>query len=126
MYGVEGRRVTVLVTDGAEMRRLNKEFRGIDSSTDVLSFPSPSTALEELGDVAVNIEMAQAQARVRRVRVADETAMLAVHGTLHLLGHDDVLEADRAEMVAKMNAVMRASGLPEETDWASLPHEEHA
>lgn len=126
MYGVEGRRVTVLVTDGAEMRRLNKEFRGIDSSTDVLSFPSPSTALEELGDVAVNIELAQAQARVRGVRVADETAMLAVHGTLHLLGHDDILESDRAEMVAKMNAVMRASGLPEETDWASLPHEEHA
>lgn len=114
--------VTVVLAGPGELAELNQRFRGVVGTTDVLTFPAPSRFAGLLGDVILNWEMAETQAKSRKVRPVDEAAMLAVHGTLHLLGFDDHSESDRAAMVEAMNQTMRAAGLPEDSDWSSLPH----
>ena len=76
------------------MRRLNREFRRIDRSTDVLSFPAELPGL--LGDVAIDVPYAARQARRRGHGLDREVQLLLVHGVLHLLGHDH--ETDGGEM----------------------------
>lgn len=116
--------VNILITESDEIRRLNKEFRGLDKTTDVLSFPAPEFPAGFIGDVAVNFDHAQIQAKHRKVRPVDELAMLAVHGVLHLLGYDDETESDRAKMQSRMNEVMAKCKLPTEESWTSLPYPE--
>ncbi len=118
--------VTIVISDSAELRELNQRFRQTDRTTDVLSFPAPEQVGSILGDVILNWDLAENQARTRQVRPVDEAAMLAVHGVLHLLGFDDHTESDRAAMRQAMNAAIRAAGLPEESEWESVPYpEEH-
>lgn len=116
--------VTVILAHNEHLRALNARHRGIDAPTDVLSFPALPNPLGHLGDVVVSWDFAVAQARVRGVKPIEEAAMLAVHGTLHLLGMDDQTEEDREEMVRVQNSVMAKVGLPTDTGWCSLPHEE--
>ena len=115
--------VCVVVCDAETVREANRAHRHIDEVTDVLSFPAPPNPVGHLGDVMVAWPFAVAQAKLRGVRPVDEAAMLAVHGTLHLLGYDDLTDADRSAMLARMNMVMAAAGLPVEPEWSSLPHE---
>lgn len=115
--------VCVVVCDGDAVREANRAHRDIDEVTDVLSFPAPPNPVGHLGDVMVAWPFAVAQAKLRGVRPVDEAAMLAVHGALHLLGYDDLTDADRSVMLARMNMVMAAAGLPVEPEWSSLPHE---
>lgn len=116
--------VNVLIADDEELKRLNQTFRRIDEPTDVLTFPAPPQTPGQIGDIALSLDFARKQAKIRGVRVIDEAAMLAVHGALHLLGYDDQTESDRRTMLAKMNEAMAAAGLPTEPEWASLPHGE--
>jgi probable rRNA maturation factor len=90
--------VTLLLTRDAELRRLNRRFRGLDRATDVLSFPAPAGAGEEgsIGDVAVSVDSADRQARDAGWTPAEEVEFLVLHGMLHLLGFDH--ETDRGEM----------------------------
>ncbi len=81
------------VTTDAELRRLNREFRGQDSATDVLSFPGED---EYLGDLAISRERADGQAREFGHSPSEEIRILMLHGVLHLLGFDH--ENDRGEM----------------------------
>ena len=113
--------VSVLITDNEGIRQLNKEFRNLDEATDVLTFPAPS-GIPSLGDIAISIDFASAQAKRRKVRLQDELAMLAIHGGLHLMGMDDELESNREAMVVEMNRIAKLAGIPEEEDWSSLPH----
>ena len=124
-YKVPSCHIDVLVTTDAKMRALNSEFRGIDEATDVLTFPGPSLKGAPLGDIAVSIEFAERGALSRQVPVHEELAYLAVHGGLHLLGYDDETDADRAEMVRRMNEVAVLAGLRPDEDWASQPHVPH-
>lgn len=79
------------------MRRLNREFRGQDATTDVLSFPgAPSPEGLHLGDVVVSVPQAARQASARGHAAGLEIRMLALHGILHCLGHDH--ETDGGEM----------------------------
>jgi probable rRNA maturation factor len=90
--------VSVLLTHDAEIRALNRRFRGKDSSTDVLSFPGeegPDLG-EHLGDVVISVETAARHAREAGWRLRDEIPFLVIHGILHLLGYDHV--RDRGEM----------------------------
>ncbi len=114
--------VVILVND--EIRALNRETRQVDAETDVLSFPAPSLPGFEnwLGEIAISIDFARAQATIRNVRVVDELAMLAVHGLLHLAGWDDETEGDRQKMVDRQNQILTSAGLPTDADWHSLPH----
>ena len=93
--------VDVLLADDKTLRRLNREFRGKDKATDVLSFP----AAEELagpshaGDLAISLDTAARQAQEHGHSLRDEVRVLLLHGLLHLSGMDH--ETDRGEMAAR-------------------------
>ena len=92
--------VNVLVTNSNELRSLNRQFRGADKPTDVLSFPAPvagqSAAKRLAGDVAISVDIARENAGRLGHSVADEVKILALHGILHLAGFDH--EHDDGEM----------------------------
>ena len=114
--------VSVLITDDAELQRLNRTYRGIDEATDVLTFPAPETAQGQIGDIAVSIDFARRQAEARGVPIHEEAAMLVIHGGLHLVGYNDETPEERAEMVKRMNEVANACGIATDDDWSSLTH----
>ena len=90
-----GRPFVCLITDDRELRRLNRGFLGHDYPTDVLSFPSDSG--DSLGDLAVSIQRARAQARQYGHSTEDEVRVLMLHGVLHLIGYDHETDAGRME-----------------------------
>ena len=93
--------VTIIFVDDAEIKELNRTWRGKDSATDVLSWPAVNIdePLETfLGDIAISLETAGRQAATRSWSLIDEVCLLAVHGFLHLLGHDDDEDDDSARM----------------------------
>ncbi len=85
--------LSLLLTDDAEIRRLNKTYRNLDHATDVLSFPQDENAVNEsgdtlLGDVVISVETAARQAEEHHLSFNEELILLAIHGILHLLGYD--------------------------------------
>lgn len=90
-----GRSFTCLITNDAELRRLNRTFRQKDAPTDVLSFPSESPTVF-LGELAISIHRARAQAAEFGHPLSTEIEILMLHGVLHLLGMDH--ERDQGEM----------------------------
>jgi probable rRNA maturation factor len=103
------REVSVLLTDDEEIRELNKTYRGIDKATDVLAFALDESGRIEtsLGDVVISVERARVQAKSRRVELDHELELLAVHGTLHLLGYDHAKARDARIMRARTRAIRR-------------------
>lgn len=123
--GVPEAEVTVLLTDDAGIRELNRSFREIDEPTDVLSFPAPSAMPGGdglLGDIAISVPYAERQAALRGVTVDQEIGLLALHGALHLVGLKDETDEDRAFMQAEMARLCPAAGLPTDPEWTSLAH----
>ncbi len=128
--------VGLAVTDDATVRRLNREFRGLDEGTDVLSFSGshpaewqgegeapedrylqlgdgdepvfvlPPDEVPPLGEVIISYPQARRQARERNEPVDKELALLVVHGVLHLVGHDHTEPEDAARMQAKERAAL--------------------
>lgn len=92
-HGARGVLGIALVGD-EEMRRIHKDFLGLDTPTDVISFPLESAGKLEhddvFGQVVVSVDTARREARSRRLSLEREVALYAVHGTLHLVGHDDL------------------------------------
>jgi probable rRNA maturation factor len=86
VLGVEGELSLVLAGDRL-LHRLNREFRGKDQATDVLSFPGEGGEAG-LGDVVISVETALRNARCLGRTLAQELDVLALHGLLHVLGHD--------------------------------------
>jgi probable rRNA maturation factor len=107
--------LTIVLSDDAQLRELNKQYLGIDSPTDVLSFSSseidPETNVPYLGDVILSIPRAMEQAAAAGHSVEAETQLLVVHGMLHLLGHDHAEPADKARMWQAQAEVMVRLGL---------------
>jgi probable rRNA maturation factor len=91
----KGRPFDVLITGDAELQRLNREYRGKDYATDVLSFPQDPQA-SVLGDLAISAARARAQAREFGHSTEDEIRILILHGVLHLTGMDH--ESDSGAM----------------------------
>src|SRR6185369_1902561 len=117
---IEGARpgeIGVVLSDDAELRALNRRWRGIDRATDVLSFPYPSVAKQApgrrapvvSGDLVISLDRAVEQARRYRVSVGRELARLVVHGTLHLAGHDHHAPAERGRMRRAEAKALRGS-----------------
>ncbi len=105
-----GRPFNCLLTGDKELRRLNKQFLGHNYATDVLSFPS-GQPIGTLGDIAISLERAKAQAAEHGHGIEQEVRILLLHGVLHLLGHDH--ETDGGKM-RKLEARWRAAyGLPQ-------------
>ena len=109
--------------DDTEIQRLNRELRGLDEATDVLTFPAPEFPGAPLGEIAISVEYAAQQAAVRNISLEDELAYLGIHGALHLLGFDDEEEEPRRRMHAEMHRLGLELGLPEQPEWNSVLHE---
>jgi probable rRNA maturation factor len=92
--------VTLLLTDDAEMRVLNRTWRGKDTATNVLSFPANDAIREPglLGDVVLAYETTRKEAREQNIALEDHVAHLVVHGVLHLLGFDHAEDAEAERM----------------------------
>ena len=130
IFGVEGvvtraieavlpndkRGIDVLLTSDVEMRLLNKEWRGKDTPTNVLSFPSPAMPVPKgevahLGDIVLAWGTVALEAREAGKVLADHVTHLVVHGTLHLLGFDHEDEAEAEAMEAKEREILASLGI---------------
>ncbi|QPJ65485.1 MAG: rRNA maturation RNase YbeY [Candidatus Nitrohelix vancouverensis] len=94
--------LSLLLTDDPHIQQLNRDFRNIDSATDVLSFPQYDESDDEterylLGDVAVSLETAQRQAPEHALELNEEVILLIIHGILHLLGYDHERSVEEEE-----------------------------
>ena len=98
------------MTDDATVHALNRQYRGYDKSTDVLTFSQQETAADapapprapgmpvHLGDVVISVDTAARQALEHGVTIEQELALLGVHGMLHLLGYEDETEVGAQAM----------------------------
>ncbi len=96
------------------MRRLNRDYRGVDRDTDVLAFPlgegkNGPVGKKLLGDVVISVDRAIAQARSWGTTLNHEVLLYLIHGILHLSGLDDRTSARREEMWKRQQAVLRAA-----------------
>src|ERR1700728_3093216 len=103
-----GREFHCLVTGDAELKSLNLRFRAKDAATDVLSFPSGEK--NPLGDIAISLGRARAQARERGHSIETEVCILLLHGVLHLIGMDH--ETDSGKMARAELRWQQKLGLP--------------
>ena len=101
--------VTVAIAGDGRVRALNRRFRHVDRSTDVLSFPSGSP--EYLGDIVIAAGVAARQARAAGHSLRTEIRVLALHGLLHLLGYDH--DRDDGRMARLERRLRRRAGLVE-------------
>ena len=113
--------VSVLLTTDKEIRRLNRQFRGKNKATDVLSFPSLTHVskgrrhgaprrFEIAGDLAISVDTARKQAAGIGHSVSIEIKVLMLHGLLHLAGYDH--ETDDGEMARREVSLRKRLGLP--------------
>ena len=94
--GKSGASATIAFVSDQTIRELNKQFRGVDKATDVLSFPLEDPDESNLGDIAISVDTASAQAKENGFKFDEEVAQLILHGLLHLCGYDH--ETDNGEM----------------------------
>lgn len=124
--------VGVTFVDPERIREINKDFRNVDSVTDVLSFPmidgyvadaspakllgcvDPETGALELGDIVICVDRAKEQAADYGHSVRRELGYLSAHGMLHLLGYDHEYEEERAEMRQREEKALSALSLTRE------------
>ena len=97
----EERNATVAFVSDDAMRKLNRQFRGQNHATDVLSFPTQAEEFEtagtnDLGDVVISLQRAAVQAQENGLSFTNEVEQLILHGLLHLCGYDH--ETDQGEM----------------------------
>jgi probable rRNA maturation factor len=95
--------IALLLADAATLQRLNRDWRGKDSPTNVLAFPADAPALPggpptQLGDIAIAGPVVEAEAAAQGKAVADHFAHLVVHGVLHLVGYDHETDAEATIM----------------------------
>jgi len=102
--------IELIVTNDDEMRSINSEFRGIDKSTDVLSFPYEDMPMSPLGSIVISSSHVQEKAQELSHTNDDEFTLLFIHGILHLLGFDH--EVDNGEMRAKEKKLIEQFNLP--------------
>jgi probable rRNA maturation factor len=111
--------LSVTLVDDREIRTLNREHRGKDKPTDVLSFPmyepgeAPGAHGERLlGDVVISVDTARRQAADYDAPLQNEIYRLLIHGILHVLGHDHEEPAERTAMEAEERRLAAAIGMP--------------
>lgn len=124
--------VSIVITDDATVQDLNREYRGIDEPTDVLSFGlgglaqpledgpteefiTPEGFPLEIGEIVISYPYAARTATATDRPVRDELALLTVHGVLHLLGHDHLEEEEGAEMRTRETAILAPFGISGQT-----------
>lgn len=98
--------ISLLMTNNENIKELNRDYRGKDYPTDVLSFPMDDPKM--LGDIVISLEKCEEQAKNAGISTEREAAFLYIHGILHLLGFDhEVSEADEEEMFAIQEKILK-------------------
>ena len=119
LYGALDAEVSVTLTNDAHIHALNRDYRGVDRPTDVLSFALTESEEPEifdapggvvLGDLVISLERAAAQAETYGHSFLRELSFLTVHGMLHLLGYDHIEEEERLEMEEEQSHEMEPKG----------------
>lgn len=107
--------VSILLCDDATIQQLNRDWRGMDRPTNVLSFPAPAGGPPRgphlLGDIAVAWETTQREAEAEGKAVADHLTHLVVHGFLHLIGYDHDVETEALQMEALETSILADVGI---------------
>lgn len=120
--------VSIVITDDATVQSLNRDYRGLDEPTDVLSFglgglakpiepdePAafilPAGAPLEIGEIVISHPYAARTAAATNRPVRDELALLTIHGILHLLGHDHLEDDEGEEMRRQETAILQEFGI---------------
>ena len=107
--------LSVIITDDEEMKKLNQTYRGINKTTDVLSFggdfTDPDLDSRYLGDVIISYPQAEEQALRRGHDVEAELQLLAAHGVLHLLGYDHDTPTAKKAMWKVQTQILEVLGL---------------
>ena len=105
--------VSVMLTGDSAIRDMNREYRNVDSTTDVLSFPAleaegGSIQVQDayIGDIAISLERALKQAEEYGHSFMREIAFLTAHGTLHLLGYDHMTAEDESRMLELQKQIL--------------------
>lgn len=108
---IDTKNVTVKLCTDAEMRAFNKTYRGIDKTTDVLSFSldfkEPQSDEEYLGDILISYPTAKKQAKEHHQALEDELTFLLIHGLLHLMGHDHEGIEDERKMFSLQEKIFK-------------------
>lgn len=104
------REIELILTDDDEIAQINREFRGIDKATDVLSFPSDPFPNAPLGSIIISVDKVQSVAEELGHTPNDEMTLLFIHGILHLLGYDH--EVDEGEMRERERELVKEFNLP--------------
>jgi probable rRNA maturation factor len=107
--------LSIVISDDAELQRLNREFLDIDAPTDVLSFPAdeidPESGDRYLGDIIISYARVSDQAAANGYQQEDELRLLIVHGVLHLLGYDHADPNQKKLMWAAQREVLTQLGI---------------
>ena len=109
--------LSVVLTDNRRLRKLNRDYLGIDAPTDVLSFPAsesdPETGAPYLGDILISVPYAARGAKQAGHSLEAELQLLVVHGVLHLLGYDHARPRAKARMWKVQRETLTQLGLGE-------------
>jgi probable rRNA maturation factor len=108
-----GAELAIVLTDDSTIRALNRDWRDVDKSTNVLAFPTKNAAAGHLGDIVLAFETIAREARSERKPLAHHLAHLAVHGFLHLVGYDHEGPKDALEMERTERKILRQLAIPD-------------
>jgi probable rRNA maturation factor len=124
--------VNLLVTDDNGIKQLNRDFRGINKPTNVLSFPqftrrqiarlTSGKQVIEIGDIAISLPYIVIEAKKERKLLINHFIHMVLHGFLHLLGYDHIISRQAAEMERLEAQILSALGLPD--PYADMTNEE--
>ena len=104
--------IGIQTTSDAGIQAMHRGFMGLDSPTDIMTFPYESDgspgdpAMEQGGDIVISVDTARTNALEAGWATADELKFLVLHGVLHLLGWDDATNEDRASMLARQSTLL--------------------
>ena len=111
MIGRSGAAVNVLFSGDERIQELNKEFRDVDASTDVMAFPSGDDD-RFLGDIIISVETAKMHADELGHSLDHEIGVLLVHGILHLVGYTDYDDQSKKDMFQKTDEILEQLNVP--------------
>ena len=111
LSSLSDKEVELLIVSNNEMQEINKEQRGIDKATDVLSFPYEDMPMSPLGSIVISSDFVEEKALEFGHKSSDELSLLFIHGLLHILGYDH--EVDDGEMRQKEKELIEKFALPQ-------------
>ena len=107
--------LSIVLTDNRRLRKLNRDYLGIDAPTDVLSFPAsesdPETGARYLGDILISIPYAAKSAKQAGHSLESELQLLIAHGVLHLMGYDHAKPKEKAKMWKAQREILESLGI---------------